>query len=452
MNPITSEQLAPTTKIKLPPATTPDFSSYLTVSPIQQQELDTAKKSREKSYEDLVNEQVGLSTRGERTLQYEEDAGLPKLNKDLTEIENQLRQTDFNFRQERERLQTEPGLTSAQRNARLADVSRKQSSELANLEVIRQARSGVLADVQSNVQRKTELEFMDEQARIDNLKYIYENNTGDLKDKMEQVYKREERAFQVEKDKYQTTEAEKINLVRNAQANGASNSVMSAILNSKTIDEAYKNAGSYGMSIDDKIRSAQLRKLNQEIQDAQTETPESEDMDKDTDFKKLKGLSELEFSLKAYDNKVKDIGAKKKGTAGAGELDALYQEVLQAYRAAKDLGAIQGADLNLVDDAIKRATFERSAVGNTLGLGIPALVKKGITKRGAESSINTVYDIINNNRTRQTGIIQSKKPEWVSTPYFQAVTGVSGQDYEIEYDDNGNIIIPGEVSNEDFFK
>lgn len=261
MEPITSTQLQPTTPLNLPPTTQPDFSSYLTISPIQQQELDTTKKAKKTSYDQLVNEQLGLTTQGKRTLQYENDAGIPGLTNQLTEVENQITATDLNFRRERDRITNEAGMTVGQRNARLADVSRKQGSQLADLEVIRAARSNVLSNAQSFVQKKTALEFADEQARVDRLKYIYENNDGEYKDQLAQVYKREERAFQVKKQEYETMESEKINLVKNAQANGAGNQTLSAILQSKTLEEAYKNAGSYGVSIDDKIKKLKYSEL-----------------------------------------------------------------------------------------------------------------------------------------------------------------------------------------------
>ena len=69
-----------------------------------------------------------------------------------------------------------PGLTVGQRNARLADVTRKQTSELADLEVIRMARSNSLENAQSIIDRKLQLEFADEQARIDGLKFFYNEN------------------------------------------------------------------------------------------------------------------------------------------------------------------------------------------------------------------------------------------------------------------------------------
>lgn len=453
---ITTDQLEnPTPTPNLPTSNIPDFSQYLTPSVGQQQELDTATQNRDVSLENLTSSMFGNETQGARTLGYEESAGIPRLQRELTDIENQLTQTDLNFRRERERIQTETGLTTGQRNARLNDVSRKQASQLADLEVIRAARSGVLSDAQSFVQRKTELEFADEKARIDNLKFIYENNEGKYKDALGKVIKTEERAFDLAKSKYETVENEKMQLVRNAQANGASNSVLSSILNSKTVEEAYKSAGNYGISIDDKIRNAQLDKLNKELDEAIEETPEASEMDKDPEFKKLKGNAELKLKLQAYQDLVTKYGAKRKGTASGAVLDNAYQEVLQAYRAAKDLGALQGSDAELIDDAIKRATFEKSGLGKIINvalLGIPSAIKKKKTTNVVESSIDEAFNSIDRATNQLTNTIKAKNPTWVDTPYFQTLTGSNiSTDGGMTIDANGNIVIPGDESNEDYF-
>lgn len=352
---ITTNQLDnPTPTPNLPTSSSFDFSQYLTPSPIQLQDLNTAEQAKDTSLQDLTSAMFGNESQGARTLNYEEQAGIPRIQMQLREVENQLTQTDLNFRRERERIQTETGLTTAQRNARLADVSRKQASQLADLEVIRAARSGVLSDAQSFVQRKTELEFADEKARIDNLKFIYENNEGKYKDALGKVIKAEERTFDLAKEKYESTENEKLQLVRNAQANGASNSVMSAILGSKTIEEAYKNAGSYGQSLDDKIKTAQLNKLREEIpkdipvedQDRAIEIADKIGTIQSAEDNKLGlklavGPTRLNRTPGALDLTSGGIGAKQNFIATVEQL--ISEETLNSLINAKAKGATFGA-------------------------------------------------------------------------------------------------------------
>lgn len=266
---ITTDQLEnPTPTPNLPTSNIPDISQYLTPSVAQTQELDTATQNRDVSLENLTSSMFGNETQGARTLGYEESAGIPRLQRELTDIENELRQTDINFRMERERIQNEPGLTVAQRNARLNDVSRKQASHIANLEVTRAARSGVLSDAQSFVQRKTELEFADEKARIDNLKFIYENNEGKYKDALGKVIKTEERAFDLAKSKYEKLETLKTTFLQNASLGSASNQVLSAIMSSKTEEELLKNAGKF---VANPMELLQLAKAKKDIEKVTSE-------------------------------------------------------------------------------------------------------------------------------------------------------------------------------------
>lgn len=257
----------PTPELNIP-TNTVDYSQYLNTAfqttPQEQQNIDTLQSNSNDIFASLYGSLQDKSTQGARTVRAEQDAGIPQLRTDLTDITNQITQTSLDFRREREKIQTTPGLTVGQVNARLADVSRKQASQLADLEVIRQARSNTLTNVESTVQRKLDLEFADENARIDNLKFLYGEIKGDLTKAEDRQFqkdlKREEAKLDFKKSEYTQLQTEKINLIRNAQANGAGNSVLSAIMQAGSIEDAYRSAGRFGISLADQIQQADLRK------------------------------------------------------------------------------------------------------------------------------------------------------------------------------------------------
>ena len=384
--------LTPPATPKLPTITPPeqpttqpfDINQY--IQPPQPQDNTQLEQQTNSVFEQLLGAQDQAATQGARLTALEQQAGIPQLTIDLADIQNQINKKELDFRRQQEAIVNNPGIsTAAQRNAELADVSRKQASELADLEVVRAARSNSLNAIQSIIDRKVQREFADEGRRIENLKFIYDQRKGDLTKAQDRQYQqmitREERAYNLAKSKYEQVENAKGELIKNAQLNGANTATLQKIMAAKDLAGAYAAAGNFGLSIDDKIKKAQLDK----IKNAQDSTPEASDMDKDVDFRKLKGVSELRSTLKAYDNLVKQYGAQRVGRANAAILDNAYQEVLQAYRAAKDLGALQGADLALVDDAIKRATFEKTTAGKIINvplLGIPSAVKRGVTEPG----------------------------------------------------------------------
>lgn len=264
-NAITTPPAQPNLPVTQPPqAPTPtpfDITQYIT--PPQQQDNSQLEQQTQSVFEQLLGAQQQAATQGARLTAMEQQAGVPQLTTDLADIQNQISQKDLAFRREREAIQNET-LTAAQKNARLADVSRKQASELADLEVVRAARSNSLNAIQSIIDRKVQREFADEGRRIENLKFIYDSVKGDLTKAQDRQYQqmisRENRAFELAKSKYEQVENAKGELVKNAQLNGANTATLQKIMAAKDLAGAYAAAGNFGLSIEDKLKRAQLAK------------------------------------------------------------------------------------------------------------------------------------------------------------------------------------------------
>ncbi len=208
-----------------------------------------------------------LLKKGQFTADAEKAAGISKKTVALNEIESQLRETDLKFRREREAIQNSAG-SAASKSAEIADVSRKQASELADLSVISATRRDDLATAQTLVDRKVELTFEPIQQKLEYQKFLFEENKGLFNQVEQRMFDERVRKEQVQIDKdkflFQQLEDEKLALIQNSNSNGASNGVLKAIQNAKTIEEATKAAGRYGISIDEKYKKAQLSKLNAE--------------------------------------------------------------------------------------------------------------------------------------------------------------------------------------------
>ena len=439
MNPITTTQLENARQMTLPSSITapiPDISSFTTVTPQMQEQQTQVNRAKKQQTDTLGSIFTGLTSLGERgatQISMEEQAGIPTLSRELVDVENQLRQKDLEFRREREAIQVTPGLTQAQMQARLADVSRKQSSELADLEVIRQARSNTLTNAQSLIDRKVELEFGDKKAKVDALKFIYDENK-DLLSKEEdkllsETIRREERAFNLAKSSFEQLENEKIQLVRNAQANGAGNNVMSAILNSKSLEEAYRNAGSFGMSIDDKIKLAKLREAG---------LPETAGIDakilNTTQFKNAQAASNLKTTLQKAIDAVNKYGNYEKANAeGRGILDTLKVQLRSEISTALEQGVVQPGEAKSFDQ-----------IAGQLNKNIFIRDKKTL------GSLNSLVDSMDKRIQSQKAALKSGFG--VSDEAIDSALGIlSEQDFDFQIDENGNIIMPGNLSNEEFF-
>lgn len=431
----------PEEPIQTPPAQTAvePLATFTAPTAQETQALNTAQTNANTSEQDYMDALFGGSTIESSTLRAEESAGLPQLQTQLTDITNQIMKTDLDFRREREMLQTEPGLTTAQRQARLADVTRKQSSQLADLEVIRSARSNTLTNAQSIIQKKVNAEFAEQEKNLNGLKFLAERADGKLKTQLDAVAKKEERAFNVAKSEFEKVESEKLQLVRNAQANGAGNNVMSAILGSKTLQDAYKNAGRFGMSIDDQIKQAQLNKIRSEIP---ADLPEAEKekavviADKINAFDSILnnrlglklsvGPTRLNRMAGALDVTSGGIGAKQEFIASVEQL--VSEETLNSLINAKAKGATFGA-LSEGELALLKQTASKigkwsktDKTGKVVGYEAP--------ESAFIQELNTLKNLQIKAYEKATGTTYQKQPAFQVNPQTGAIIINAEQDDE----------------------
>lgn len=335
-----------------------------------------------------------------------------------------------------------------------------------------------LNEAKNKAQQIIDLKYAPLEAQIEIKKRQYELNKDILMgidakrtEALNAKIKAEEREIADQKAKEKAAEDEKlrllikreqdkqdaVNLSLKLQQNGAPAELIRRASQANSMEEIQNlpNVGEYLTSpaekLDIRFKQAQIAKAYSDISSARSAGSQAvsggvvvkvEDMDKDPDFRKIKGSSELKRALESYKLVVDEYGGAKKGTKQGAILDARYQEALQAYRAAKDLGALQGADISLVEAAIKPATFEGSRLLNPI-----TALKSG---RVAKESIEEALTIANKNIADGSNLLSKKRPEWQETDYFKAIVG--GSTSSLEVDENGNIIIPdGAVSDGTFW-
>jgi len=230
------------------------------------QELQSSDSALMSRLAEAMGEQ---SRQGQKVAAFEEAAGLSGLRSELTDIENELRQKSLGFKRDLEALQDATGLTAAQKNARLEDVSRRQNRELADLEVIRQSRSGRFEDARAAVDRKVELMVPDQKAKVENLKFFIERNDDLLstaqKAVLDQQLKRQD--FEMRRVERNATNLEnaKLDLMNNIMANGGGNELVKRVQSAESISDAISIAGRFGSSLQTQLQRAQLNKINMEV-------------------------------------------------------------------------------------------------------------------------------------------------------------------------------------------
>jgi hypothetical protein len=452
-------------------ATVSPIEQFTTVTPemlAERRALAEKQAAQGQVGQDLYEGLLGLGTKGQATVEAERAAGIPQLSTDLVDIENELAQKSLAFRRERERIETGVGLSASQKNANLAEVSRSQNRELADLEVIRAARSNSLTNAQNLVNRQIELEFGDKIAQIDALKFIYDENKESLTKEedrlLQQTIRREERAFQVAADEYKTFQNEKNRYLINAAQAGADNNTLKTIQGAKSMEELYTMPGiqSFAMSAAERmsyaLQAESLANVREErqaradaaalrlaaIESGQLLPEQAEVVDSiDSQFRS-------EPIVKEYNTAV----AKKAG------IDSILNS---GVRGVEDIALVYEF-MKSIDptSVVREAEFDTASKSGNIFAG--KFTKfNGYFKEGGGILPDNVRD------TFRTSIYQSFNQK--ESQYFNLKTefgekvdrrlGITGgEEYLTQYDsasgvlstdENGNIILPGRKSDNQFW-
>lgn len=241
-----------------------------------QAEKDARVDELEGQREEIVDSITELGNLADFIEDVEADANLQKYREDLTEITNKIRTKELKFRRRIEGIQDAPALTRAQKNARIADVDMRQSREIADLEIIAMARQGRFNDAQAQVNRKVEIELLARQAKLDGLKFMYQENKERFTIEEQREYQErilaEERAYQTEYDKVKELEDLKLQMTINATEAGASVAELEAIQGAKdrtslfSLDNAERYMKSKAQILDEQLANMQISKAGMEIQ------------------------------------------------------------------------------------------------------------------------------------------------------------------------------------------
>jgi len=234
-------------------------------------ELDKAEQELAAQREDVFEAFTELGDMSGFIAEAEEDAQLQQRREELTEITNKIRRKEHEFRRNIEALEDKAGLTKAQTNALIADVDRKQSREIADLEIIAMARQGRYNDAAAIVDRKVEIEMQARANKLEGLKFLYLENKERFTKLEQRDFERtilaEERAYQEEYDKRKEFETLKLQMTINATEAGAGIAELEAIQNATDSNALFSvpNASRYmktkAQILDEQLKQAQIASI-----------------------------------------------------------------------------------------------------------------------------------------------------------------------------------------------
>lgn len=279
--PITPESLTPKTPVPLPStskSTSSNAGAAITgtasaVNDNTQQLLNDQQTQADKASSAVATDKSGLSAliakvmgKGDATVAAENAAGIPGLTTSLTDVTNEYNSAKTALQHQVDNIYAQPGVSREQANAQVAEVTRLGNQNLSDIAIRQSVASGNLTAAQGLVDHKIDLQYGD-------LKDLISYQEDFLKNDQNQLSTAEQNKLQIQLDKnkrdydYSVTQAKtledtKLELLKNAQLNGAPQSVQAAIQKATTPELVISAAGQYGKSLDDIYKQAQIRSLN----------------------------------------------------------------------------------------------------------------------------------------------------------------------------------------------
>lgn len=364
-----------------------DITEFLQPSQTEQNLQQTVTTGQQQSsglLSKLAEQFNKLAGRGATQTALEEQAGIPELNTQLTDAQNELQAIQLRARRQEEALLTEAGLTEGQRNARLRDVQRKNRMEEADQQIIVSAVSNQLTNAQSLINKKVELQFADEQARLDGLKFIYGENKEQLTDAQNKLWQstlnREQRKFDLAKEQYKNLETIKTSLIQTAASNKAPNGILTAIQGAESIADAYRLAGSYGMSLDDKIKALKYKDLLTASKTTGIDDKTRQALLKDKTAQQASARIGIIKAVQEYQKQVNQIFGRTWEESGATRMPtkaelkkletALNTTIGSAINVAQGQGAMGDQEAERILGNLRVTRFKRPTVVNSAMEGI----------------------------------------------------------------------------------
>lgn len=438
--------------LKLPPAPEqPDYLSALsaipTIESLAPSEPSTAEKTGKTLRDRALSVMESLGMKTQRTIEAEKAAGLPDLNKQLAEVTSQIMALQKEAAAVPLQIQEESegrGRTAAGVAPLQADLLRKNAIKALSLSAIAQTLQGNVALAQQGVDRAIELEFAPFQNELDYLGKLIEFNAEDISredNKRTELFQARLQDRQRLLDEQKDTRNRVYSIALEAARNGADAATLNRIRDARTDEEAVALGGeaisaqfrqqliqqqfqNFIAKRNLAINEAQLRlaqdrlafEKQQKLADIESGVLTDDQIkaiDTSPQGKQLKTLGDLKLKAAAYQQLVKQYGTSSFGEQKA-KLDAAYADLKIAYKTAAELGALQGPDIALLEQALKPATF-----GNPISQIFTKIGGGGVGS--ITGGLDQAISIIQTTGERNVTQLLARNPAYQNSSYVQAL-------------------------------
>ena len=331
---VQSNDLTPATPFNFPTPPTPPTPSNpaiqagLNASTQAREQAQTQTKSTlQQSIQDIMGLNNEIGNVGNTVDRTAEDTARKEADRYTSEIEAE----QLANRRAIENLQKNnpQGLFGGALQDEVNRIDRDSLSKQADLAILQNSALRNYSTAKDIADREVQNKLEPLKIKLENLKFFYQENKELFNKEDDRLYnekiKEQDREIAKQEKALQTISDLSITAIQN----GAPASVVAKIRNSETVDEAYGFAGGYGVSLDDKIKRAQLNKLNATDKGEAPTIKSINGVDMQWDGSKwvtptggtlpqdINQILELEDKIKSIDGLIKDKGfAQSVGSTG----------------------------------------------------------------------------------------------------------------------------------------
>lgn len=215
-----------------------------------QTQVTEQKGATTSALEDLTKAMAGRTGFEGLSLQAEQETGVAGFERDLIDINDQMRREEMSRRRAVERIQSEGGGLKTGAQSEISNINRESYAKQADLAIVQLAAQGKYDSAKAIADRKAKALFEEQENRIEARKFFYQENK-DLFTKSEQrlfdvQFSNYQRKLDNERADYETLQNVKLKALQMAQTNGAPASVLSSIQGAQTPEEVLQVGGQWG--------------------------------------------------------------------------------------------------------------------------------------------------------------------------------------------------------------
>lgn len=355
-----------------------------------QEQATQSQKQEQTSFEDLMSQFASSPTEaGLEATKYAQKGGVDEINKELVDINNQIRSEQQALRRRIEAIQdNKTGLFGGAVQDEVNRVERESLHKQADLAVIQQSVQGRYDSAKTIADRAIKAEMDFQQKKLDLLELSYNRNKS-LFDKSEQrLFETQQADRQRKLDQEEKAMKEISDLSIQALQDGAPTSVVSAMRAAKTPEEAIRLGGRYVGALDRQVKGLSIRKSLIDLAKNGDRSAIAQ-----LGYDPNKSPADIVSSENAADKVQKDISRVSgllKNTFGLGLSAGTLRGRIPTIAGATLSGLIGGAAAGSVVPGVGTAV---GALGGGIGAGLGAF---GATTPAKQKFLNDADYIIGN--------------------------------------------------------